>query len=103
MVILPYNAADQSKDHGALSLLGDGLRIDHVTVSSATVTRLTFTTPFGFTVTSATCAQRLSVKIANSDAAPAAFWQRLAPIALLGGGIQHLEPVRLASRSLRRI
>ncbi len=38
--------------------------------------------------------------IANGDAASAAFWQRLAPVAFLGGGIQNLEPVGLAFEKL---
>src|SRR4029077_1155183 len=84
---LSVECGRQTKDHGALGLLGDGLRVDHVTGierdSDAIDLEMTVRLHRNFRHLRAETVG----KSANSDAAPAPSWQRLAPIAFLGGGI----------------
>src|ERR1700733_8654216 len=97
---LAVQCGAQAKDHGALSLLGDRLRIDHVTGierdGDPVDLHLAVRLHRNFSDLRAEAVR----KIANGDAAPATFGQRLAPVTLLGGGIQHPEPVRLALQKL---
>src|SRR5579863_1142630 len=93
---LAVQGGTQPKDYRALSLLGDRLRIDHVTGIERDGDSIDLHLAVWLHRNFGDLRAEAVRKIANGNAAPAALWQRLAPVALLGGGIQHLEPVRLA-------
>src|ERR1700722_13825567 len=97
---LAVQCGAQTKDHGALSLLGDGLRIDHVTGIEHDGDPIHFHSPVRLHRNFRNLRAEAIRKIADGDAAPTAFWQRLTPVPLLGRPFQPLGPGGLALQQL---
>src|SRR6266403_709892 len=89
----------QTKDHGALSLLGDGLRVDHMTGIERDSDPIDLQTTVRLHRNFRDLRAQTVCKSANSDAAPATSRQRLAPVAFLGGGILFFLMIRRPPRS----
>ena len=90
----------EPEDRAAFHLLGDGERIHDIVRIDGDRDAIHLELALGRDGDLRDMGAEAAHVVADGDAAPLAFRQRLAPVALLGGGVEHLEPVGLALEQL---
>src|SRR5215472_10423879 len=85
----------EPEDRTAFHLLGDGERVHDILWIDGDRDAIHLKLAFGRDGDLRDMGAEASHVVADGDAAPLALWQRLAPVALLGDGVEHLEPVGL--------
>src|SRR5208282_4054982 len=90
----------EPEDRAALHLLGDGERVHDIVRIDGDRDAIHLELALGRDGDLRDMGAEASHVVADGDAAPLAFRQRLAPVALLSDGVEHLEPVELALQQL---